>query len=672
MHRIHPWIIPLLIITLFSCPKKKDQEQPSAQEPTFSTVGDSLSDSTQAIQKWALLVGINDYKSSLISDLAGCVNDVQNMKTLLTTRFEFPESHVMMLTDQEATHEKIVSTFQEHLVARAGLNDIVVFHYSGHGSQMIDVSSDEADGYDETIVPHDSRQGDVYDISDDELNGLLRLLKSKNITVIFDACHSGTALRASGRRRSAPADLRQPRPIVGYAVSERGVSQGENDVRLINANYVLLSACTSRQSAFEHFAEGRENGAFSYFLANELRKAGAGVTYRDIMDRVKGSVQANYFNQNPQLEGTGLNQFVFSDSVAVNQSYYLASPVSGNRVEISAGAVQGLTEGSTFDVFPPDTKDFHDANQAIARIEVKRTGSFKSEAEIIRGNPIPAFSRAVLREFNYKDRKLLIHFKNLSASPTLSSIKNELSGYAFIESITEPYGYHLLLREDDRKIVTEWADTTVIATPISIDAPDVVQQLVEQINQWAKWFNIFSIANVQPVLMVDLRIEAIRGESTRDPFARIETLDAVIYEGEDFECTIENKSTRDVFISLLDLSTDGSVTVIYPYPEGAGELLRAGQSITKRFESFLPEGKESVMDVIKVFATSTPIDFYTLTQPAIRGGLRGEMPNVLKDPLGRLLAQGALGFTRGAKPKAVDLGNWSTQQRVFKVKRQGN
>ena len=44
----------------------------------------------------------------------------------------------------------------KELVARIGQDDIVVFHYSGHGSQMTDLEGDEPDGLDETIVPYDS------------------------------------------------------------------------------------------------------------------------------------------------------------------------------------------------------------------------------------------------------------------------------------------------------------------------------------------------------------------------------------------------------------------------------------------------------------------------------------------------------------------------------------
>lgn len=78
----------------------------------------------------------------------------------------------------------------------------LVFHFSGHGSQKRATSSDEADGYDETICPSDySRAGQIVD---NELNALLVRPLPPGVVLhcIIDACHSGTAFgeRRGGKR----------------------------------------------------------------------------------------------------------------------------------------------------------------------------------------------------------------------------------------------------------------------------------------------------------------------------------------------------------------------------------------------------------------------------------------------------------------------------------------
>jgi hypothetical protein len=437
-----------------------------------------------------------------------------------------------------------------------------------------------------------------------------------------------------------------------------------------NSNYALVSACLSKQSASEHNAGGKDYGALTYFLVKELQAAGAGVTYRDVMDRVKGKVNAHYFDQLPQLEGAELDHYVFSDSSSVAESYVLVSPHAGtNLLTLEAGQVQGVTEGSIYAVYRPDTKDFGEKVKPLAEITITKVMPFTAEGKLATDEQIPPYSRAVEREHHYADLKLRIYYQGLAASPTLAAIKDSLAKYQYIEPMPQAQGYHLLLRELDKKIVTEGADTSVVSPPIAVSEEGVVNHVVKQITDWAKWFNLLSLDNSPPAAKISLTINAIRDGETRDPFAHIDRTEAVLREGEKFECILENNSRRDLYVSLLDLSTDGSVAVIYPYPEGASELLKPGTRDTLRFETFVPAERDSVMDVIKLFATSQPVDFHRFTQPPVHGGQRGNLPPGLNDPLYKLLEQATLGISRGARPAAVKMGDWATAERVFKVRR---
>ena len=168
--------------------------------------------------KRAVLIGIDDYHDdSNVTDLKGAVNDVELMQTLLVGKFGFDPDNIVVLTNEQATHQAIVSTISSHL-GQSQAGDVALVHYSGHGSQMFDSDGDEPDRMDETIVPHDSRQGGVFDISDDQINDLMSQLSAKtdNVVFVLDSCHSGTAARAAdalGLDRTArftPADQRPP------------------------------------------------------------------------------------------------------------------------------------------------------------------------------------------------------------------------------------------------------------------------------------------------------------------------------------------------------------------------------------------------------------------------------------------------------------------------------
>ena len=141
----------------------------------------------------ALLIGINYFGTS--SELRGCINDVHHMRELLLSEGFNPRDIVVLTDDQHdpqylPTRDNILRACQ-WLVAGAQQGDILFFHFSGHGSQKVDDSGMEADGYNETICPVDMRQ-----IIDDELwsNLVYPLPSGVRLTAIMDCCHSGTGL----------------------------------------------------------------------------------------------------------------------------------------------------------------------------------------------------------------------------------------------------------------------------------------------------------------------------------------------------------------------------------------------------------------------------------------------------------------------------------------------
>ncbi|HQJ40370.1 MAG TPA: caspase family protein, partial [Exilispira sp.] len=120
--------------------------------------------------KKALLVGINKYKIPGC-DLNGCVNDVTNLRDILLKYFGFEVSDIRVLTDERATKKSILDGLS-YLTKSAKKDDILVFQFSGHGSQIVDKNGDELkDNLDEILCPYDMDWEGTY-IVDDELNNL--------------------------------------------------------------------------------------------------------------------------------------------------------------------------------------------------------------------------------------------------------------------------------------------------------------------------------------------------------------------------------------------------------------------------------------------------------------------------------------------------------------------
>ena len=147
----------------------------------------------------ALLIGIDAYQN--VSPLIGPVNDAEAMHAFITADLGFDEGDVKLLLDADATRVNILREVEEWLIDGSRPGDEVFFYFSGHGFQQPDTNGDETDRFDETLVPVDVvvRNGEsvVGMIADDEIAALLNRLSGRRVTVVVDACHSGTSDRIS-------------------------------------------------------------------------------------------------------------------------------------------------------------------------------------------------------------------------------------------------------------------------------------------------------------------------------------------------------------------------------------------------------------------------------------------------------------------------------------------
>jgi len=673
----------LMICSLSGCSGDRGTE---GHPPTTKPGGGAVKTGPQPAgkaNKLALLVGIDRYKA--VPGLSGCVADVRNMEGLLKGTFEFPEDSIHVLTNEQATHAGIVQAFKDHLIGRAAENAVVVFHYSGHGSQMKDPSDKAPSTQISTIVPHDSRTEGVFDISADELRGLFSLLSpiTKNVTFVFDSCHSGLIMRdilensaARPRARFVDPDPRVPPPPPPEArLAPRGV--GEAGAALKGRDFALLSACQADEVAFEYADQGNPCGTLSHFFVAEVKSSGkAGATYRDVMDKVKAKVTGQYRRQHPQLEGAKIDDFLLSDESSLAQPFILASP-EGDGIALEAGQVHGMTEDSVFDIYAPGTKKFDDPAKAVARAELTSVDVYRSKAKLIGTHPIEQSSRAVERQHNFRDRKVRLHIAKPDQSPVLQKVREAVAGEGrtdpdnpkspsfnqTFELVDKPDGAQLLLTEQKiekgtRSIVLSGGDGTALSPPVPMDEVKAVDHVLKQLSGWAKWLNVLALENPRGGLDVSFEIRPASGGS-RDPDL-LKRPDLTLDAGQEVEFVVTNNSGKDVYFAVLDLASDGSVEVVYP-GEGRNEVLVSGRSYTDSATTSVPEGRKLSRDNLKLVVTQGQVDFRFLKQEAVK-----DVPRAVNDPLVDLLGQAAL-IEKNLSASKTRLDGWVTKMKILEV-----
>lgn len=269
--------------------------------------------------KKALLIGINRYRIPG-ADLRGCVNDVKNLQSALVELYGFAGRDVATLTDLAAT-KKAMERAIRALIAGARKGDVLLLHYSGHGSNVPDDNGDEADRRDEILCPTDLDWKDP--LRDDWLRATFdKLPAGVNLTVIMDCCHSGSNTRAIAPPDAPRIERYLPSPWDLVATESgrrlRGTVRGSlrasapstrrrSDVVNADIPEVLITGCRSTQTSADAWIRGSYNGALTYHLVSAMRKAKGRLSYRELHARALESLKRGDFDQVPQLEGRRAN-----------------------------------------------------------------------------------------------------------------------------------------------------------------------------------------------------------------------------------------------------------------------------------------------------------------------------------------------------------------------------
>ena len=567
---------------------------------------------TQEPQKWGLLIGINKYQH--MKRLKGCGNDVELISKILQENFNFRAEQIVTLKDREATRQAILEAM-DALVEGVGSNDIVVIHYSGHGSQMTDREGDEKDGLDETIVPYDSgrKPHPNRDITDDEI--YLRLLrlskKTPNTTLIFDCCHSGTISRDSfgTNERWVEPDLRPIEELPPSPIAEDlGMRDcGQSGWFPLNQSYVLIAACRDEEKAYEYFTDSDQlaHGVLTYYLGQELSQAESGNTYRDIFEQVSRQVTGALRSQHPQLEGAR-DRLLFGVKDIKPMSFIPILKCQKNKVILGGGAAHGLTVGSHWSIYPSGTKQVRKESPKLGLVEITAVQAVTSEAKIIEAansDEITTGNRAVEEVHSYGQMSLKIEIKVptsnqellheivelIGTSPLLKQVQTReeadarlyLIGVRTEVSENTPVPQLGILAEPTWSVVGK--DGQILIPPQSANRANAAQLVRDNLERIVRYRQMLSLRNPNRENLLKDRVEFIvKRQSLDDSWVVAEpdssSGEIIFKAGERIAVEIVNHHDAPVYIGILDFGLTGKVSLLHPI-EGSNEQLMPGQRI---------------------------------------------------------------------------------------------
>lgn len=226
------------------------------------------------MSKRALLIGIN-YRGSSES-LNGCVNDVNNIRSILINNCGYNPNNIRLLTDDTQT-KPIRQNIEDNikwLVNGCLPGDTLFFHYSGHGSFVKDINTDETDGNDEVMIPLDYKTKGT--ISDDWLfsNMVAKVPVNVNLWAFADCCHSGTMVDLKYNYKSMCAlkagSIKTGMKYTPAEWSDRFSFSMERSKEVVG-NVCLLSGCLDQETSADASINRQFQGAFTYCLIEFIK-----------------------------------------------------------------------------------------------------------------------------------------------------------------------------------------------------------------------------------------------------------------------------------------------------------------------------------------------------------------------------------------------------------------
>jgi hypothetical protein len=507
---------------------------------------------------------------------------------------------------------------------------------------MWDEDGDEDDGLDETLAPADVIPTSTeFDISDDEFNDWLGMLPTDNVIVFLDNCNSGTGTRdvtPFSRGRVLDRDLSQverpagaARRAVGELPDETGFDAGETRV-------LELAAAQPFQVAVDAFfpeAEGREafhGGAFTTFMVQQLWKAPEDMTYEDVFEEAYEALKRNRFQQDPYIsDDVTLKDFpVFFVDGATTGRGDMALPVtaaSGSTAELGAGLALGLTPGSVFET------------EQGARLVVSAVGQRTTTTRVTAGSASEG-DRARLVSYVYGASPLLVNIASVESrlAEALASALADVSSIRLVED--ENSFSHLLVRRRGDELRVVGSDGFARHEGIGVEPADM--------------------AELATLLRKESAAKSLGDmENPAQPFAfDLELLGDRTAFGVGEEIAFSVTSDRAGYLTLVDLGTNGQVTMLLPNEDYPNVRVEAGRTFD------FPGGDQA-------FIVEPPVG-----TGLVRAFLTPE-PLEIRIPSGELFARGgeefatevteALKQAAGSDGEAVRLGTWGSASVVYEI-----
>ncbi|KAL0577018.1 hypothetical protein V5O48_004952 [Marasmius crinis-equi] len=341
---------------------------------------------------FAVIVGIDQYKSGDTWNLQSCVDDAKRIRRWLRDELSVPREQISMLLDENATKQNIETELANHLLRNDAIErgDAILIYFACHGSSMRApsewTSSKVGMPSVEILCPydHDTKHPDgrIAGISAPAIHAFLQQLasaKGDNITLMLDSCFSPPHPSSRDRQFTRWTSTNKALPSDLTSGSFTAFQSPFNlSFHSRSATHTALHPTKPGGSA----NEGKDGGKFTSTFLEIARSMHLHSTpLQSLIARVD---QAMGEGQHPQCSGKGASHMLFGGIPFGQDVRYVPIRYQTEKgFAIERGSDHGIAKGSEFSVHLHNY--LGSRNPTIATVVVQDvhsdwcTGSLKSK-----------------------------------------------------------------------------------------------------------------------------------------------------------------------------------------------------------------------------------------------------------------------------------------------------
>jgi hypothetical protein len=532
-----------------------------------------------AQNKFAVIVALSKYNQDW--ETLSSENDLKLVNETLINK-GFNQKNIFKLINEFATSANLDLTF-DSLIKIIQPNDIVYFHFSGHGQQVADIKpikrknilipNDEIDRLDEALVmynaPKNWSEGYEYEehYVDDQLNSKFDLIREKlekkgQLIVVIDACHSGTTARGEKKSKSRGTSI-VCAPSNWNAKSDTltNLDYISKEEKLTNNNKASLFCfygCKSNQTNNEYYPpNNRESyGSLSWFLCQKLNESNDNLSYNNLFLEIKKSMFSIYKNeQTPGFESSNRNKLVFVDTEKSDESYFTVKSINHDTLFINGGELAGLQVGDELGVIDLREESFQ-LDKIITKGKIIKINELNASI-LLESN----LSQKKINEYKIylvnknENNKLKVKIELLKKSintmklfSSLNEIKIDKNNYDYILSEITPNKFGIFSIKNQNYLCRNM-------TPIEVKEEKDLDSVRIVLKELQRIKELRGLKNISNELKFDVKVKNRLNEI-------VDTSNMKVKLGDGFEILITNNSKLPLSIQIIDIQPNDVINFL--------------------------------------------------------------------------------------------------------------